>query len=120
MEAYEAQKVPVNKIVVCGGIAVKNPFMMQMYADVLNKPLEVSLCTQGPALGAAILGAAAAGEGDLFEATRRMCSREVKLYQPNPENLPAYEALYQEYSRLHDYFGRGENAVMDRLKRQCE
>lgn len=120
VEAYEGQNVPVNSIVVCGGIAVKNPFMMQMYADVLKKPLAVSLCTQGPALGAAILGASAAGEGDIFEATRRMCNRESKMYQPNPENIDAYEALYQEYSRLHDYFGRGENAVMDRLKRQCE
>ena len=42
------------------------------------------------------------------------------MYMPNPENVAAYELLYQEYSRLHDYFGRGENAVMDRLKRQCE
>jgi L-ribulokinase len=90
--------------------------MMQMYADVLQKPLSVSLCTQAPALGAAIMAASAAGEGDLFQAAKRMSNREMRLYTPNPDAAAAYDALYREYSTLHDYFGRGENRVMARLK----
>lgn len=120
VEAYEKKQVPIREIVACGGIACKNPFMMQMYADVLRKPLRVSLCTQAPALGSAIYAAAAAGEGDIFAAADRMGSRQTRLYLPNAENQEAYEALYQEYSLLHDYFGRGENAVMTRLKAQSE
>jgi L-ribulokinase len=115
LEAYEKNGVPIKEIVACGGIAVKNPFMMQLYADVLGKPLRVSTCTQAAALGAAIMAASAAGEGDIFEAARRMGADEYLQYQPDPAHQEKYEQLYSEYAQLHDYFGRGENKVMERL-----
>lgn len=115
LEAYEKVGVPVREITVCGGIAVKNPFMMQMYADVLGKPLRVSRCTQAAALGASIYAAAAAGEGTVFETARRMGAGEFLLYAPNQARRARYDALYREYMTLHDYFGRGENSVMERL-----
>lgn len=115
LEAYEKNGVPIKEIVACGGIAVKNPFMMQLYADVLGKPLRVSTCTQAAALGAAIMAASAAEEGDIFEAARRMGADEYLQYQPDPAHQEKYEQLYSEYAQLHDYFGRGENKVMERL-----
>lgn len=115
LEAYEKNGVPIREIVACGGIAVKNPFMMQMYADVLGKPLRVSTCTQAAALGTAIMAASAAGQGDLFAAARRMGAGDFLEYQPDPAHQEKYEQLYSEYAALHDYFGRGENKVMERL-----
>lgn len=115
LEAYTAVGVPIREIVVCGGIANKNPFMMQMYADVLGKPIRVSRNTQAAALGAAIMAAAAAEGVKLEAAVDRMADRESKLYLPDPARQAAYETLYREYARLHDYFGRGENPIMAHL-----
>lgn len=115
-ESYERGGVAVRQVTACGGIAEKNPFLMQMYADVLEKPIRVSLCKQAPALGAAIQAAAAAGVySDLRAAARAMGSREMKNYLPDPENTRAYRRLYDEYIRLYNYFGRKENPVMERL-----
>lgn len=115
LEAFTAAGVPIREIVACGGIANKNPFMMQMYADVLGKPIRVSRNTQAAALGAAIMAASAAGEGDIRQAVERMADRESRLYTPDPARQAAYETLYREYARLHDYFGRGENPIMEHL-----
>lgn len=116
LEAYRGAGVPVNEIWVCGGIANKNALMMQIYADILGLPLHVSSCTQAPALGAAIYAAAAAGVGDIFQTVEAMGDRRCRIYEPAPNNLEAYETLYREYRTLHDYFGRGENRVMERLR----
>ena len=116
LEAYERGGVGVREVVACGGIAVKNPFLMQMYADVLDMPIQVSLCEQAPALGAAIQAAAAAGcYCDLREAARVMGARRMQTFTPDPENTRQYQRLYGEYIRLYDYFGRGENPVMETL-----
>ncbi|MGN1024835.1 MAG: ribulokinase [Faecousia sp.] len=116
LEAYERGGVGVREVVACGGIAVKNPFLMQMYADVLDMPIQVSLCKQAPALGAAIQAAAAAGcYCDLREAARVMGARRMQTFTPDPENTRQYQRLYGEYIRLYDYFGRGENPVMETL-----
>ena len=116
LEAYRTAGVAVKEIWICGGIANKNALMMQIYADVLGLPLHVSRCTQAPALGSAIYAAAAAGVGDIFQTVEAMGDRRCRVYEPNPKNLEAYEALYREYRTLHDYFGRGENRVMERLR----
>jgi len=74
-------------------------------------------------LGAAILGALAAGGKsggyDSFEeAVIHMASLEKKTYLPIPENAEAYNQLLTEYRKLHDYFGLGDNQTMERLKRK--
>jgi len=116
VEAYTSAGVPVNEIRVCGGIANKNPLMMQIYADVLNMPLKVSRNTQAPALGSAIYAARAAGAYDtIFDAVNAMADRTCTVYTPDAQHTAAYEELYQEYKTLHDYFGRGGNKVMERL-----
>ena len=120
LEAYWAAGVAVDEIWICGGIANKNDLMMQIYADVLGMPLHVSRCTQAPALGAAIYAAAAAGVGDIFRMVETMCDRRCRIFEPNPKNQEIYDELYREYKRLHDYFGKGENAVMERLSKSAK
>lgn len=119
VEGYRRAGVDVDEIRVCGGIACKNPLMMQIYADVLGMPVYVSRCKQAAALGAAIYAAAAAGERtgfkDIFEASERMADTDFDVYEPVQDRQAAYEELYQEYVLLHDYFGRGANRVMERL-----
>ena len=116
VEAFRGAGVPVKAIRACGGVAGKNPLMMQIYADVLGVPLQVSRLTQAPALGTAIYAAAAAGvHEDVFAAVRAMSDSDCITYMPKPENQAAYEELYEEYVLLHDYFGRGQNRVMERM-----
>ncbi|MEX2504948.1 MAG: FGGY-family carbohydrate kinase, partial [Egicoccus sp.] len=116
VEAFADSGVPVTELIVAGGL-LKNRFLMQMYADVTRLPLSTIASEQGPALGSAIHAAVAAGAyPDVREASRAMGRRVVAAYTPDEDAALAYDALYAEYRRLHDYFGRGENDVMRRLK----
>ena len=99
-----------------GGL-MKNRLLMQIYADVLNLPLSTIGSSQGPALGSAIHAAVAAGlYPDIRVASAAMGSINRAVVTPIPENVAAYDALFAEYRLLHDYFGRGANDVMHRLK----
>ncbi len=105
-----------------GGIAKKDPFAMQMLADVLNVSVKVSSASQIPALASAIYAAVNAGEknggyASLSEAAEKMAAPFIAEYEPIKENTLVYDKLYEEYSILHDYFGRGGNNVMKRLRR---
>jgi L-ribulokinase len=114
--AFESSGVPVREFVVAGGLT-KNRFLMQLYADITRRPLSVIGSAQGPALGSAIHAAVAAGAYvDVPEAARAMGKVERAAYLPDPERAERYDRLYVEYLRLHDYFGRGENEVLHRLK----
>jgi L-ribulokinase len=116
IEAFETSGVPVNELVVAGGL-LKNPLLMQIYADVTNLPLSTIGSAQGPALGSAIHAAVAAGAyPDIHTASEAMGHKNEGVYQPTPANVADYERLYDEYRTLHDYFGRGDNDVMHRLK----
>ena len=107
---------PVHTIKVAGGIANKNALLMQIYADVLNREIQVGQSTKAGALGSAIYGAVAAGiYPDMDTAAKAMGAPVAKTYRPDPKNQKAYEKLYAEYVALHDYFGRGGNDVMHRL-----
>lgn len=121
IETFVNNGVPVNEFYASGGISQKNPMAMQIYADILNLPIRIGGTTQGPALGSAIFGAVAAGAANggydsVFEAAGIMGKLRDTVYTPIPENVAVYNRLYAEYSILHDYFGRGENDVMKRLK----
>ncbi|MBQ8276251.1 MAG: ribulokinase [Clostridia bacterium] len=113
--------IPVHRFVAAGGIARKDPFTMQLYADVLGIDIRIAGSTQIPALGSAIYAAAAAGSArggydSLSSAVDAMQNVSDTVYHPNPEATAVYDRLYAEYLRLHDYFGRGENDVMKRLR----
>ena len=117
IDAFESAGVPVEELVVAGGL-LKNPFVMQVYADVTERPLSLIGSEQGPALGAAIHAAVAAGAyPDVPAASAVMGSVQRHVYAPDAERSAAYRALYAEYSALHDYFGRGTNDVLHRLRR---
>jgi L-ribulokinase len=116
IEAFDTSGVPVNELVVAGGL-LNNPLLMQIYADVTNLPLSTIGSAQGPALGSAIHAAVAAGAyPDIHTASEAMGHKNEGVYQPTPANVADYERLYDEYRTLHDYFGRGDNDVMHRLK----
>ena len=122
IEAFEAEGVTVNEIVTCGGLPEKNPLLMQIYADVSGRELKVTASKQTPALGSAMFGAVAAGSAaggydTIFAAARRMARLKETTYKPSPQASAVYNQLYAEYLGLHDYFGRGANDVMKRLKR---
>jgi L-ribulose-5-phosphate 4-epimerase len=116
VETFQESGVPVTEFIVAGGL-LKNQFLMQLYSDVTRLPLSTIASEQGPALGSAIHAAVAAGAyADIREAADAMGKSNRGVYQPNEERARAYDLLYAEYSRLHDYLGRGENNVMKRLK----
>jgi L-ribulokinase len=121
VEAFETAGVPVTEFVVTGGL-LKNAFLMQVYADVLRRPISVMRSEQGPAVGSAIHAAVAAGcHPDVRAASAAMGRREEAAYVPDPAAADVYDELFAEYRRLHDHFGRGEGAdggndVMHRLR----
>jgi L-ribulokinase len=114
--AYEDAGVPVTEITAAGGL-LKNRFLMQTYSDVLDRPVNVSASDQGPALGAAIHAAVAAGAYDGIRAASAAMARvRSAVYTPDPGRAAAYAELYVEYLALHDHFGRGGTDVMHRLR----
>lgn len=122
IESFEESGVTINELYACGGIAEKDEFMMQIYADVTNREIRISASPQAVALGSAMFGAVAAGKekggyNTIFDAAKYMAKVKEEYYKPNPENVKVYKKLYDEYKLLHDYFGRGENDVMKRLKK---
>jgi L-ribulokinase len=113
--------VPVNEIVATGGLPDRNKLLMQIYADVTGREIKVAAAKQTPALGSAMFGAVAAGSGNggydtIYEASQNMAHLREERYVPNAENKQVYNKLFAEYRLLHDYFGRGANDVMKRLK----
>ena len=120
VDTLTAHGVPVEDVTISGGISRKSPLLMQIYADVLGRPVRASQSPFGPALGSAIFGAVAAGAGDhgyatVEQAAVAMRCRDDLWYQPDPHRHETYAALFREFQRLHDYFGRGGNDVMKRL-----
>ncbi len=108
--------VAVTELVIAGGL-LKDPFVMQVYADVLRRPLSLISSDQGPALGSAIHAAVAAGAyPDVPAAAAAMGGKREGVYAPDAASADVYDELYAEYVRLHDYFGRGPNEVMHRLR----
>jgi L-ribulokinase len=116
VESFERAGVAVDEFVVAGGL-LQNTFLMQLYADVLRRPISVIGSDQGPALGSAMHAAVAAGAyPDIRVAAKAMGKVERGVYQPSEPRAAAYDRLYTEYATLHDYFGRGANEVMHRLR----
>ena len=106
MERFEEYGQAVESIINCGGISVKNPLVMQIYADVMGRPIAISRSAQTAALGSAIAGAVAAGAYPSFaEATDAMTALHPRVFQPNPASQAVYDRLYALYHRIHDAFG---------------
>lgn len=113
IKRIEEYGVPINEIVTGGGLATKNPLLMQIYADITNRPIKVSHSEQTCALGAAIFGATVAGPDasgyrSLAEVQEAVCAVLPDAYQPDAENGGIYKELYAIYSALHDAFGTSD------------
>lgn len=122
IETFRENGVAIDEFYASGGISQKDPMTMQIYADVINMPIKIAGSDQGPALGSAIFASVAAGADkggydNVYEAARVMGKVKDKIYYPIEENVKTYDKLFAEYRTLHDYFGRGENDVMKRLKK---
>ncbi|HEY5457559.1 MAG TPA: ribulokinase [Acidothermaceae bacterium] len=116
LSSFEDSGVAISEFIAAGGL-IKNDFVMQVYADVLARPISVIDTDQGPALGAAIHAAIAAGEyPDVSTAASVMGKKRPNVFLPNMAVTATYDLLYAEYVQLHDYFGRGENDVLHRLR----
>jgi L-ribulokinase len=107
---FEEYGVKVGQIVNCGGIAEKNPLVMQIYADVTGRPIKISRSAQTCALGAAIAGAVVAGKqaggyDSYAEAQAAMTGLKPRVFQPSPKAHEVYQQLYKLYHTLHDAFG---------------
>jgi L-ribulokinase len=101
--------VPIERVINCGGISVKSPLLMQIYADVFACPMLVSASTQTCALGAAMAGAVVAGVfPDFAAAAKSMTSVRKDVYRPIAANVAVYERLFGIYRRLHDIFGTAD------------
>jgi len=116
VDTFAQSGVPVKEFIVAGGL-LKNAFLMQLYSDVTRLPISTIDTDQGPALGSAIHAAVASGiYANVNEAANAMGKVNKHVYMPNEERAQQYDLLYREYVELHDYFGRGANNVMKRLK----
>ncbi len=120
VETFTNAGVRIDELYACGGLSQKNNMLMQIYADVTGREIHIAKSLQTPALGAAMFGAVAAGEecggyDTILDAAAKMTSIK-QTYRPIPENVTRYKEIYAEYKILHDYFGRGANDVMKRLK----
>jgi L-ribulokinase len=121
IKRFEEYGVTVKDVVNCGGIAEKNPFVMQIYADVTGRPMKISRSAQTCALGSAIFGAVVGGAYPTTEqAQRRMTGTKSTVYRPREAAVVVYAELYELYRTLHDAFGtsgsKGKiNQVMKRL-----
>ena len=122
LETFDQAGIVTDHIFATGGMSRKNALLMQIFADISKRPISVASSENGGALGAAVLGALAAGKAgggydSIFDATKVLVQPAEKTYTPNPEASAVYDKLFAEYAALHDYFGRGANDVMKRLKK---
>ena len=120
IEQFEAAGVPVKSIVLGGGIPVRNQKLVQVYADVCRREIRLAGTAYASALGAAILGTAAAptevtGFENIKEIVQKLGKVSTEVFIPDQTNADVYDQLYEEYKTLHCYLGTGENNVMKRL-----
>lgn len=108
----EEYGVRINEVVNCGGIAEKNPMVMQIYADITNREMKISRSAQTCALGSAMAAAVVAGgHKDFASAAKAMTGVKDTVYKPIAENVKVYAKLYKLYMQLHDGFGISGSAA---------
>ncbi|WP_017573993.1 ribulokinase [Nocardiopsis halotolerans] len=116
VDAFTASGVPVEDFTVGGGM-VRNPFVLQVYADVLNRPIRLVASEHSCAVGAAIHAAVAAGaHPDIHTASAAMGRVRDATVDPDPARAAAYDDLFDVYTELHDHFGRGGSGSLHRLR----
>src|SRR5690625_4745707 len=120
IDAFHQNGIEVNELYTCGGLPQKNKLLMQIYADVTNRPIKIADSFHTSALGAAMFGAVAAGAENggydtILDAAKKMARVKQEIINPIAENVETYSRLYEEYTKLHDYFSE-QNNIMKTLK----
>lgn len=120
LDLFTEAHADIRVIIASGGIAEKNPLLMQIYADVLKREIKVSDTDQTAALGSAIYASVAAGASNggydsIGEAVSRMAHLKDLTYRPDAERASRYDALYEVYCDLVDMFDPARCSVMGRL-----
>ncbi|MBE0700856.1 MAG: ribulokinase [Acholeplasmataceae bacterium] len=123
IDQFEKNGVQIHEIYASGGIANKNALCMEIYANIIGKPIHIVQSEQSSALGAAISASVAAGTkhggyANIEEAIHHMVKKSVEIYHPNESKHQKYKMLYKEYEKIHDFFGIEEKAMMENLKAQ--
>ena len=117
LDIYRAGGIDIRDIRAGGGIARKNPMLMQIYADVMGMPIRITDSAQPGCKGGCIFAAAAGGAfTDVFAAAATLADRCETVYTPDPAAHAAYTPLYTHYRTLAKYFAEGENPVMKYLR----
>ena len=115
IEAFDREKIAIDELHACGGLARRNPLLLQIYADVIQRPILLAGAQEASALGSAIHAATAARiYPDLHAAARKMAPKPERIFRPRRAHAAVYDDLYSAYSELHDLFGRA-NPLMKRL-----
>jgi L-ribulokinase len=115
IETFEKAGIAIVEFIVAGGLK-RNALLLQIYADVLRRPISVAASDDAPALGSAIHAAVAAGAyADVHAASAAMGRVESGVYQPDDGNADVYDQLFAEYRQLHDTFG--PDGMLHRLRR---
>jgi len=118
IEAFTKEGIAIEEIYACGGLAQKNPLLLQTCADTTGRLIRVARSEQTSALGAAMQAAVAAGiHSNIHVAAGKMAHLSKRIYVPDAAVKRTYDQLYKEYSRLHDLFGRDAQSAMKNLKR---
>ena len=110
-ERFISEGIRIDGVIAIGGVAKKNPFVMQIVADVLNMPIKVATSEQTCALGSAMAASVVAGiHKDIPAAQKAMGGGFEKEYQPNPERAKKYETLFRKYKELGSFIEKGVHA----------
>jgi L-ribulokinase len=120
LDAFEREKIPVAELIAVGGLAQRSPLLLRIYADITRRPIALAESANACALGAAMLGAVAAGRprgghDSLVAAAGAMAKLKDARIEPGEASAAIYDALYRDWLALHDHFGR-ESGVMARLR----
>ncbi|MEN6315462.1 MAG: ribulokinase [Clostridiaceae bacterium] len=122
IETFKQNGVSINELYAAGGIPDKSSLTMQIFADVMNMDIKMAASPHSCAIGSAMFGTVAAGKDrggydSIIDAAKAMGKIKDKIYRPIQANVEIYNEIYAEYAILHDYFGRGANDVMKRLRK---
>lgn len=119
VERLEEYGVGVERVVAAGGIAEKSPLVLQIYADVLGRPIYLSRSSQTSALGAAVAGAVAGGAFPGFlPAQAAMTGLRPQVYRPQEPAVAVYGQLFRLYRDLHDAFGTPKALRLDHVMKE--
>jgi len=103
-ERFISEGARIDGVIAVGGVAKKNPYVMQIVADVLNMPIKVAKSDQTCALGSAMAASVVAGvHKDISAAQKAMGSGFEKVYKPNPVRAKKYDALFKKYRKLGSF-----------------